>query len=104
MLKIFDKAEWQIDGGVPEELVVKHFNDVFTWLNKHNMLNEEGKEELDFGIDSEASLNEELLTPDGIDFLDKYYDDYLKLISNDKYGTNFSIEELDKLYEKYKGE
>ena len=26
MLKIFDKAQWQIDGGIPEELVVNHFN------------------------------------------------------------------------------
>ena len=32
MLKIFDKAQWQIDGGIPEELVVNHFNLVFLWF------------------------------------------------------------------------
>lgn len=26
---IIDKAAWQIDGGVPEELVVNHFKTVF---------------------------------------------------------------------------
>ena len=34
MLKIFDKAQWQIDGGIHEELVVNHFNLVFYgWIN-----------------------------------------------------------------------
>ena len=33
---IIDKAVWQIDGGVPEELVVNHFKTVFLWLEKHD--------------------------------------------------------------------
>lgn len=104
MLKIFDKAQWQIDGGTPEELVVNHFNLVFIWLNKHDMLSDEGKEELEFGIDLEASLNEELLTIDGVKFLDRYYDDFLAVISKDSYGKDNSIDELDRLYKKFKGE
>ena len=104
MLKIFDKAQWQIDGGIPEELVVNHFNLVFLWLDKHEMLSNEGKEELEFWIDCEASLNEELLTIEGADFLDKYYDDFLAVISKDRYGKDNSIDELDKLYKKFKGE
>ena len=55
---IIDKAVWQIDGGVPEELVVNHFKTVFLWLEKHDMLSVEGKEELEDGIDDCASLNE----------------------------------------------
>ncbi|MDE6642198.1 MAG: hypothetical protein K2K63_16935 [Acetatifactor sp.] len=74
---IFDKAAWQIDGGVPEELVVSHFKIVFLWLDKHDMLSAEGKEELEDGIDDCVSLNEELVTEDGIDFLENCYDDYL---------------------------
>ena len=31
------------DGGIPEELVVRHFNNVFCWLDNHGMLSEEGK-------------------------------------------------------------
>lgn len=102
MIKIYDKAEWQIDGGIPSELVVNHFKIVFTWLKKHDMLSEEGKEELEDGIDSEASLNEELLTQEGTSFLDKYYDKFLMVIAKEKYGKNDSIEELDKLYKEYK--
>lgn len=102
MLKIYDKAVWQVDGGIPSKLVVNHFKIVFTWLNKHDMLSEEGKEELEDGIDSEASLNEEQLTNEGIDFLDKYYDKFLMAIAKEKYGKEISIEELDKLYKEYK--
>lgn len=104
MLKSFDKAEWQIDGGIPEDLVVNHFNLVFAWLDKHKMLSDEGKEEYEFGIDSEALLNEELLTQDGIKFLDECYDEFLALISKDMYGKVDSIGELNRLYEKFKTE
>ena len=44
---IIDKAVWQIDGGIPEDLVISHFNTVFTWLDDHKMLSVEGKEELE---------------------------------------------------------
>ena len=102
MIKIYDKAEWQIDGGIPSELVVNHFKIVFTWLKKQDMLSEEGKEELEDGIDSEASLNEELLTQEGTSFLDKYYDKFLMVIAKEKYGIDSAIEELDRLYKEYK--
>lgn len=102
MLKIYDKAVWQIDEGIPSELVVNHFKIVFTWLKKHDMLSEEGKEELEDGIDSEASLNEELLTQEGTSFLDNYYDKFLMVITKEKYGIDSAIEELDRLYKEYK--
>ena len=44
---IIDKAVWQIDGGIPEDLVISHFNTIFTWLDDHKMLSAEGKEELE---------------------------------------------------------
>ena len=47
---IIDKAVWQIDGGIPEDLVISHFNTVFTWLDDHKMLSVEGKEELEKNI------------------------------------------------------
>lgn len=101
-MKIYDKAVWQIDGGVPSELVENHFKIVFAWLGKNDLLSEMGKEELDDGIDCEASLNDELLNNDGIKFMDKYYDNFLMLIAKEKYGKENSIEELDKLYKEYK--
>lgn len=99
---IIDKAVWQIDGGVPEELVVNHFKTVFLWLEKHDMLSDEGKEELEDGIDDCASLNEELVTKAGIEFLEACYDDYLKVVAKDKYGTDYNGSELEKIYAQYK--
>lgn len=32
MLKIYDKAVWQVDGGIPSELAVNHFKILITWL------------------------------------------------------------------------
>ena len=40
---IIDKAAWQIDGGIPEDLVISHFNTLFTWLDEHKMLLAQGK-------------------------------------------------------------
>ena len=46
-INIYDKAVWQIDGGVPSELVENHIKIVFAWLGKNDLLSEMGKEELD---------------------------------------------------------
>lgn len=100
-MTIFDKASWQIDGGIPENLVISHFCTVFKWLYSYNMLSEEGKEELDEGIDNCASLNENMVTDEGFIFLEKCYDEYLEAISKDKYGKNLNGEELEKIYNKY---
>ena len=103
-MEIFDKAAWQIDGGVPADLVVSHFNTVFKWLNDHEMLSDEGIEEFEDGIDEEASLNENLVTEEGASFLHAHYDDYLRAIAEDKYGSDENGEELEKIYQQYKNE
>lgn len=99
---IIDKAAWQIDGGLPENLVISHFKTVFVWLNNHEMLTETGKEELEDGIDDCASLNESLVTTEGLAFLEKCYDEYLSVIAKDKYGIDYNGEELEKIYQKCK--
>lgn len=102
-MKIIDKAAWQIDGGIPEEFVVKHFQFVFLWLYNHEMLSDEGVEEFEDGVDSCASLNEDLITLDALIFLDTCYDEYLKLIeANGIYGSELSVLELEKVYLAYK--
>lgn len=100
-MKIFDKAMWQIDGGIDIDKVVSHFKNVFIWLDKHNMLSEEGREELEFGIDEEASLNDELVNEEGILFLEKYYDKYLEEMAKGKYGMDKDCIELDKYYDEF---
>ena len=98
---IIDKADWQIDGGIPAEVVVNHFNIVFNWLNKHNMLTEDGQEELEEGIDESVSLNEELVTKEGINFLESCYDDFLKAIAKEFYGDANENEILESIYQGY---
>lgn len=99
---IIDKAAWQIDAGIPANLVVSHFNTVFLWLNNHEMLTEAGIEEFEDGIDDCASLNERLVTYEGLTFLQMCYDEYLTVIAKDKYGMDHDGEELEKIYRKYK--
>lgn len=99
---IIDKAAWQIDGGVPENLVTSHFKTVFSWLDNHGMLTAEGQEEMEDGIDDTVSLHEKLVTSEGLAFLEKCYDEYLSIIAKDKYGLDIEGEELEKIYRKYK--
>ena len=98
-MKIIDKAAWHIDAGVPEEFVVKHFQTVFCWLVQKDMLSDEGKEELEDGIDSSASLNEDLVTPKALVFLEKCYDEYLRALEEvGIYGNDSSKAKLEELY------
>ncbi len=99
---IIDKAGWQIDGGIPSELVVEHFRIMFQWLKLHDMLTEEGLEELDDGIDEEASINDELVNSNGIKFLQECYDNFLNIIAKDLYGKKDSDKILEQIYEEYK--
>ena len=99
-MKIIDKAAWQIDGGVPEDEVVRHFTAVFEWLSRHGMLTEEGLEELEDGIDDCASLNDELVSEQGIAFLESCYDDYLRAVK-DCYGDDEDGEKLESIWQKY---
>lgn len=72
-LKIFDRASWQIDGGEDEDEIIKKFTQIFTFLKEHDMLNEQGLEFLDDGIDDSISLSDNFVNKKGSNFLKKYY-------------------------------
>lgn len=95
---IYDKAAWQIDGGIEPRKVIDHFSFVFNWLKQHNMLSEDGLEILDFGIDIEVSLNEKSVTKNGADFLNLYYDN---IIEQSKYEISFESELFDSSYSQF---
>ena len=99
-MKIIDKAAWQIDGGVPADKTVRHFACVFEWLSRHGLLTEEGEEELEDGIDDTASLNDELVSEQGIAFLESCYDDYLRAVK-DRYGEDENGVLLEGIWQKY---
>lgn len=92
-MKIYDKAQWQIEGGISENQVIRHFEFIFNWLNKQGFLSGEGKEIIDTGIDDSVVLTDNMLTNSGKQYLDNYYDEYLREI---KYGSQEDEEWLDK--------
>ena len=98
-LRIFDKAAWQIDNGMDKDTVINHFTLMFEWLKNHNMLSKDGLDILDIGIDNATSLNEQLVTEEGAEFLTKYYD---KLISESEYNVSLEGYLLSSYYSKFK--
>ena len=62
------------------------------------MLNKNGLEVLDIGIDEETSLHEGLVTADGLDFLIKVYD---KVISESEYNVACERTSLDTFFNAY---
>lgn len=78
MLKIYDKAQWHIDAGENKETVVSRFKAVFAFLAQKDLLDAEGKEILDLGIDSSVSIHERMMTDDGKRFMEDCYDDAIK--------------------------
>lgn len=92
---IYDKAMWQIDNGISDETVKRHFDLVFNWLAEKEMLSNEGKEVLNIGIDSSISLNEKMVNQRGNEFLNKYYDN---LIRQSNYDVLSEKGILDKMY------
>ncbi len=94
---IYDKARWQIEGGIPEAAVLMHFKFMFEWLKKCKLLNDYGLETLKDGIDEEAILTDEMVNISGKNFLDKYYDEYVSQID---YGMHEKEDLLETLYYK----
>lgn len=58
--------------------MISRFKEVFAFLNEVNMLNDEGKETIEYGMDSSISLNSGMVTEIGKSFLDNYYDSVIK--------------------------
>jgi len=82
-MKVYDKAMWHIDGGEDKEEVIAKFKVIFAFLKGKNMLSDEGKEIMEFGIDSSISLHERLLTAEGNKFIEAHYDSIINLKSNE---------------------
>ena len=85
-MKTYDKAAWHIDGGENPTDVIHKFEHIYEFLNRHDMLTEDGKEILDAGIDDSAALTSNDLTPAGRYFVEDYYDSLI----------NLTVEELQK--------
>ena len=96
-MKNYDKASWHIDGGEESDVVVERFKKIFEFLRDKDMLSDEGKESLDYCMDSSISLNSNMVNASGEGFLDKYYDTIIQ-------KPNKMDDVLKEAYEKYEME
>jgi hypothetical protein len=81
---VYDKVSWHFPEGknCPSlEVAKKHFIVIMEWLNKNELLSEEGIEYFNLGIDSDFSLTSSMLTEIGNEILDKSYKIWLKSIN-----------------------
>ena len=78
-MKIYDKAQWHIDAGESESVVVSRFMAVFKCLNEQNLLSSDGVEIYEFGVDESVSLHERLVNDTGKALLDLHYDSIISL-------------------------
>lgn len=95
--KIYDKASWHIDAGENKKEVVTKFKSVFQFLDKKKMLNDNGKEILELGIDESVSIHTGLLTKYGCQFMDKFYD---KVVNESSSRISAALEKYYKIYNK----
>lgn len=85
-MKIFDKAQWHIDGGEDKTAVIEKFKAVFAFLEEQNFLNADGLEILGLGIDGSISLNANMLTDEGREFLSDHYDEVINCSADEIAG------------------
>ena len=98
-MKVYDKASWHYPSNCPNlNDAVHHLEIVIEWLDEHDLLNDEGHEIVNLGIDEEAALTSEMLTEKGEKVIDEAYDDWLDGV---EYGTSPSTERLDATLRKY---
>lgn len=82
-MNIYDKASWHIDEGYDEKEVLTRFSLILSYLNENAMLNDDGKEIYELGIDESVVIHEGMLTESGNTFMNDRYD-YLLTLSLDK--------------------
>lgn len=98
-MEVFDKAKWQIDGGIDEAVVIAHFQIIFNWLHENHLLSKNGEQSYEFGIDEDTSLSENDVTLEAANFLKLYYDNYISMVA---YGANEDIGIFSEMYEEFK--
>jgi hypothetical protein len=94
-ITVYDKVSWHYPEGknCPSVEAAKvHLSAVMKWLNKNNLLSEEGKEIFEIGVDVDFSITSSMLNEKGNDVLKKYYSSWLKTVD---YSKNIDLKILD---------
>ena len=74
---VYDKASWHIDAGETKTNVLSHFKFIMTWCHVNNLLNDEGEEVFEFGLDESISIHSWMLNERGNMFMAKFYDSFI---------------------------
>ena len=93
--KIYDKVAWHFPEGkdCPSiEIAKKHFKVIMKWLSENKLLNGEGEELFEFGIDADFSLTSSMLNEKGNLILGENYKKWIQSID---YKKEPSIEFLN---------
>ena len=92
---VYDKVSWHYpeSGNCPSlEAAKVHFIVVMEWLQKNNLLSDEGNEIFELEIDADFSITSSMLNAKGNDIFEKYYSNWLKSID---YSNKIDLHVLD---------
>lgn len=95
---VYDKVSWHYPEGrnCPNlETAKSLFRILMNWLNKNNLLSEEGKEIFELGIDRDFSITSSMLNEKGNELFSKYYSKWLRSITYENINTKL-LDELIK--------
>lgn len=91
---VYDKVSWHYpEGKCPSlKLAIAHFVTIMNWLEKNNLLSEEGKALVALGINEGFSLTSAMVTEEGNTILSDHYQYWLNSIS---YTNDVSMKVLE---------
>ena len=81
---IYDKFTWHLDAGIDKDKLIYYFKKLMDFLKNHQLLNKDGLEIYDLGVDSSLSINSKLLTDKGNTLFTLWFDKYLATIDFNK--------------------
>lgn len=88
---VYDKVSWHIDGGENKKEVLNHFKFMSEWFIKNNLLNDEGLNILQKGVDESISFHSDMFTDQGNKFMETHYDKFISATSKDKFKLDSAL-------------
>ena len=95
MATTYDKVSWHFPDGKScrnLEAAQIHFDALMSWLQSQYLLSEEGREVMEFGVDSDFSLTSYMLTDMGNRLLTACYAEWVSTVT---YGVRPSMGSLE---------
>ncbi len=104
-ITVYDKVSWHFPEGkdCPSiEAAKVHFRAIMKWLKENNLLNEEGMEAYEIGLDDDFAITSSMLNEVGNEILKKHYFDWLKAVGYKEYIDEKDMQLLDNALSGYR--